>query len=108
MYSAIAIHLSPGTVEDSYNYWEWIDRREGWLVIEGHVGQQILQVDSRSSSTCQIPRHHPLIISRRTVARIAPSFDSGLKKIIFCYFGMEQSPRNTILTLGRSDVPSGK
>jgi len=33
-----------------YYYWEWFDRREGCLVIEGHVGIADFAADNRASS----------------------------------------------------------
>jgi len=32
---------------------------EGWLVIEGSIGQQILQADNQASSVLWIPLNHP-------------------------------------------------
>jgi len=76
--------------------------KDGWK--EGHLGQQILQADNRASSARKISQDNPLI-SWRTVARMAPSLDSG-QKLIRRLFGMKLSPRNTALgPLGRSDVP---
>ena len=46
--------------------------KEGWAVIKGHVGTQILRTDNRASSDRQIPLNHPLI-AWGTVVRIVPS-----------------------------------
>ena len=55
--------------------------KDEMIVIEGHVGSRFCrQADSRASSARLVPQHHPLL-SWRTVARIAPSLDSGQKVI---------------------------
>ena len=65
--------------------------KDEMIVIEGHVGSRFCrQADSRASSARLVPQHHPLL-SWRTVARIAPSLDSG-QKVIRRLFRDETKP----------------
>ena len=74
-------------------YWEWFDQAdEGWLVIEGSR----FKGNNRASSASYIPLNHPLFFWP-TVARIAPSLDSGQKNKNMRLFRVKQRPRNTAL-----------
>ena len=59
------------------------------------LGQHICQADNRASSARYIPLNHPLFY-QRTVARIAPSLDSG-QKLIRRLFRDEAKPLETPL-----------